>query len=104
MPQVERRAYREHLRARLIENGVPESLHEGLTEYLAARRPVGSFLTAVLENNLTQAVLRADPMNALSLYQIVLFLANYAPSTAWGTPRKVGDWLLSQAPVPELFE
>jgi len=43
-------AYRAHLRRRLEESDVPETIHSGLVEYFAARRPVGGFLTAVLHN------------------------------------------------------
>jgi hypothetical protein len=96
--------YRAHLRRRLIEGQVPETLHDGLIEYFAARRPTGSFLEAVLMNDLTQAVSRADPMNRCCLAEIVLFLFNYAPSPAWGSPAAVEAWLADPAPVPEIFE
>jgi len=50
--------YRAHLRQRLLESDVPLSLHAGLVEYFAERRPTGGFLQAVLENNLRQACAR----------------------------------------------
>ena len=97
-------AYRLHLLRRLQECAVPENLHSGLVAYLTERRQVGSFLTAVLENDLAQAVLRADPSTGLGLRQTVLFLHNYAPAPCFGSPEKVRTWLEDQAPVPEIFE
>jgi hypothetical protein len=60
--------YRAHLRRRLVQSNVPGPLHEGLIEYFAARRPTGSFLHACLENDLTQACLRASGINRVLLY------------------------------------
>jgi hypothetical protein len=97
-------AYQEHLTKRLVETGVPVTLHDGLRNYIAGRRPVGSFLTAVLSNDLAGAVVRADPGNKFALPEIVLFLHNYAPSPCWGSPEAVEAWLADPNPVPEIFE
>jgi hypothetical protein len=96
--------YRAHLRRRLRENDVPESLYSGLIEYFAARRPTGSFLRAVLENDLREAATRADPINRFVLADIVEFLNAYVPSTAWGSPAAVEAWLAGTSSVPEPFE
>jgi hypothetical protein len=96
--------YRAHLRRRLIESNVPENLHEGLIAYMTERRPVGSFLTAVLSNDLQQAVTRADPITGRRLRETVLFLHNYAPAPSWGSPAAVTAWLVDTAAVPEIFE
>jgi len=87
-----------------METGVPTSLHDGLTEYFAARRPVGSFLTAVLSNDFSQACLRADGANHYWLVEIARFLVFYVPSTAWGSPAAVDAWLADPRRVPEPFE
>jgi hypothetical protein len=96
--------YRAHLRQRLIEAHVPESLHDGLVEYFAARRPVGSFLTAVLSNNFLEACTRADFYNARHLVEIARFLVHYCPAPAFGSPTAVDAWLADPAPVPEIYE
>jgi len=96
--------YRAHLRQRLVENAVPDTLHDGLVEYCAARRPVGSFLTAVLANDLTDAVCRADERNFRRLKDLCRFLFNYCPAPAWGSREKVAAWLADPEPVPEIFE
>jgi hypothetical protein len=96
--------YREHLVGRLVASNVPEHLYEGLVEYLAARRPVGGFLTAVLSNDLTTACVRADQLVAPHIRDVVLFLVNYAPANAWGNETHVSNWLNEQNPAPELYE
>jgi hypothetical protein len=97
--------YRRHLFHRLVDCNVPEHLHEGLIEYLAARRPVGHFLTAVLSNDLTEAALRADLFVRPYIADVVRFLVNYAPASCWGSKQAVAAWLNAPSePVPEIFE
>jgi len=96
--------YRAHLSQRLLESNVPDSLHSGLIEYFAARRPTGSFLRACLENNLREACVRADDINRWHLADIVLFLHGYVPAPAWGSPAAVDAWLNDPAAVPEVYE
>jgi hypothetical protein len=97
-------AYELHLMLRLHQTDVPETLHYGLIQYIGARRPVGSFLTAVLENDLRQAVSRADFTNRERLHAIVIFLYNFAPGECWGSPAAVARWLTDSEPPPEVFE
>lgn len=95
--------YREHLHRRLQESGVPGGT--GLIEYIAARRPTGQFLRAVLSNDLKEAVARADPVSRLRLYELVVFLYNYAPGSCWGSPERVEAWLHpTDDPPPMVFE
>jgi hypothetical protein len=97
--------YRAHLRRRLEETGVPYHLWEGLVEYLASRRPVGHFLTAVLSNDLADACHRAaDEETATHLVNLIRFLTHYAPANSWGNPVNVGAWLAETTPPVELFE
>jgi hypothetical protein len=97
-------AYRTHLRSWLIESHVPEHLHEGLIEYIVMRRPTGSFLDAVLCNNLKEAVGRADVFARPHLHEIVGFLYNHAPAPCWGSPERVQAWLNDPEPAPVVFE
>lgn len=96
--------YRARLLQRLIESGVPENLREGLQEYIAIRRPVGGFLTAVLSNDLGGACGRIDVDARPHLFDVVFFLYNYAPAMCWGSPEKVAAWLTDLNPAPEIFE
>lgn len=53
----------------------------------------GDFLTAVLENNLSEACGRADLTNQRRLIVIVRYVYNRIPSAAWGSPAKVTKWV-----------
>lgn len=53
---------------------------------------VGDFLTAVLENDLTKAVGRADGTNEDLLAEHVKFVYNELPADCWGSPEKVEAW------------
>jgi hypothetical protein len=81
------------LQQRLARSDVPAYLHTGLVQYLVDRCPTGSFLCAVLENDLLHACAYADPESRLALADLVLFLIDYAPATAWGSPARVRAWL-----------
>ena len=72
---------------------LPLATQEGLARYIEARRPPGHFLTAVLSNDLTEAVNRADSDNAVALSACVQWLVWHAPSLCWGSRRKVEAWL-----------
>jgi hypothetical protein len=85
--------YRQHLKQKLIESEVPFHVHEGIIEYLTARRPVGHFLKAVLSNDLMEAVHRADEEMALTLARLVKFLAFFAPANSWGSASAYQAWI-----------
>jgi hypothetical protein len=94
--------YRIELRTRLTDANVPKTLHDGLVEYFAVRRPTGSFLQAVLENDLQQACLRADDHNRYRLGDLVRCLYHEFPERAWGSPAKVAAWLADPTRVAEI--
>lgn len=73
----------------------PENLQGGLQRYFEERLATGSFLRAVLENNLVQTYQKADESNiqADSMLKLLRWLYNEAPSLAWGSEEKVAKWL-----------
>jgi hypothetical protein len=73
--------------------GVPPHLRAGLLRYVNDHRRPGGFLLAVLENDLSNAMGRADDESRAGLYAIVCWVYNEAPSTCWGSPEKVKAWL-----------
>jgi len=89
----ERFVVRDHLRARLVERGVPVHLHEGLLAYILERREPGQFLRAVLRNDLLDAVMRMSPGSFEVLRAVVLFLFNHVPAPCWGSEARVVAWL-----------
>lgn len=80
---------REHLRV----SGVPRGMHDGYVLYVLHGILPGSFLRAVLENDLREACNRADEINQRAIYQHVFFLRNYAPMWCWGSPEAVREWV-----------
>lgn len=76
---------------------VPEHMHEALKRYINEGLLPGSFLTAVLENNLREAVGAADSININRLADYIRFLYNFAPSPCWGSSAKVEAWVAIHA-------
>ena len=55
--------------------------------------PTGSFLRAVLENDLMRAVGHADPESLAALKAICQFIYHELPGSCHGNPVKVQHWL-----------
>jgi hypothetical protein len=71
---------------------LPQSLRRGMRRYIEDGVLPGGFLTAVLEDSLSQAMGRADEENRERLYDIVSFIYHEAPGMCWGSPAKVKAW------------
>jgi hypothetical protein len=67
----------------------PEHLRASIDAYVKDGRETGGFLRAVLENDLREAIGRADHVNVWLLPHIVSYLYNRVPSHVWGSPVKV---------------
>lgn len=73
---------------------LPIALLEGLRRYLGDCIPTGSFLRAVLENDLARATGSMHPSPAAGdLRELLELLYNSFPSKSYGSPEKVGAWL-----------
>lgn len=72
---------------------VPFYMIEGLDVYINRRIKQGSFLHAVLCNDLIEAVRCADEKNMANLPAYANFLYNYAPRECYGSREKVEKWL-----------
>jgi hypothetical protein len=66
---------------------------DALRSYAYSHTPVGGFLQACLENNLSDACGHADSDNLRNLPAIVAFIYNEVPSNAWGSPKAYLDWI-----------
>ena len=82
---------------------IKPAIQEALRGYIEEHRPVGGFLTAVLENDLAQAFGRADPENLATLYEIVQWVYMEAPAECWGSPANVRAWLNPEAVTFAMF-
>ena len=65
---------------------------DGIRNYIETGRPMGGFLTAVFENDLFDAVGKADLGNRRDLADLVIWIFNNAPSGCWGSEKKVYQW------------
>lgn len=72
---------------------IREDWYGALERYLNHGIMPGSFMTAVLENDLTMACGRADTDNKRNLHNIVGYIYNHLPSNSWGSKEKVQDFL-----------
>ena len=61
--------------------------------YTEKHEPVGGFLTAVICNDLSEAVRRADEVNLRNLPAFVGYLYNKADSRCWGSKERMTAWL-----------
>jgi hypothetical protein len=76
---------------------IPERMQDALQRYVLDRIKPGDFLTAVLSNDLRNAVIRADSENLPLLSLYVSWLYNVAPAPCWGSPDAVRAWLADKA-------
>lgn len=87
-----------------------DAIRRGIFAWVSDGRPPGSFLTAVLCNDLKEACARADDHNRYALFDIVFYLYNECPSLCWGSYEKVDAWekkhaeLRAQASTPDSAE
>lgn len=74
---------------------VPSHMREGVVRYVALgsqRAHCGSFLRALMSNDLMQAFGRADSSNLIAMEGWVKFLFNYAPSDCYGSAEAYRNW------------
>jgi len=71
---------------------ISQYVKNALDEWGKTGHPVGGFLSAVLSNNLSEAVGRADLENLWAIPAIVAYLYNEVPGACWGSPAKVKAW------------
>lgn len=73
-------------------NLIPAHMVGGLRRYIENGIEPGSFLSAVLSNDLRGACEKADDENRHRLFDYVQFFYCYVPSECWGSPSKFKDW------------
>lgn len=72
---------------------IPDHCRESLRAYVEHGRPVGSFLHAILANNLVGAFSYADDENAARIKDYAEWLWNEAPGDSWGSDETYRAWL-----------
>lgn len=74
---------------------IPERMMGGIARYIEQGIIPGSFLTAVICNDLADAVGRADEENMANLPAYVAYFDNEAPATCWGSRERMAAWVES---------
>lgn len=74
-------------------SGLPEHMRDGARLYVEHGVAPGSFLTAVICNDLRKAMERADHINRERLFDIVCWFYNEAPAQCWGSPENFHAWV-----------
>lgn len=75
---------------------LPEHMRGGMQRYIENRIEPGSFLKAVLCNDLMEAMGWADDINRHRVFGICMWLYNYAPPACYGSPENVRAWLSAE--------
>ncbi len=71
---------------------LPPHIRDSVRRYIEQGREPGSFLTAVLFNDLREAFSNADIINREYLFNIVCWFYNEAPGPCWGSEANVKAW------------
>ena len=71
----------------------PEQMQHGLKMYLEHGIEPGSFLTAVLKNDLMRAMGQPDHIMQYRIFELCSWLYNYAPGGSYGSERNFQNWI-----------
>jgi len=74
---------------------IPQRMMGAIDRYVNQGIQPGHFLTAVISNDLKEALSRADEENLDNLSAYVSYFYNKAPSACWGSEEKMKAWLES---------
>jgi hypothetical protein len=82
----------DQLNVALARYHIPIRMHPGIIRWIQSGVKPGQFLTAIIENDLKEAINRADDENIIRLVAYVKFFYNAAPGGCWGSKEKVEQW------------
>lgn len=72
---------------------VPRRMWDSIDRYVIHHARPGSFLTAIICNNLKEAVMFADEENMQNIPAYVNYFYNHAPANCWGSKKIMDKWL-----------
>lgn len=76
-------------------NTLPFHMQDAVRLWIERAIPPGSFLTAVLCNDLFEALGRADDVNAYALKSYAVYFYSFAPGGCYGSPERFAEWAKS---------
>ena len=72
---------------------IPPRMVPAIERYITKRCRPRRFLSAIICNDLAEAVARADKGNLSNLPAYMMFFYNHAPGGCWGSKEKMEAWL-----------
>ena len=87
---------KEKIAIEFAKRDLPDYMVEGMYNYLTYKIPPGSFMSAVLCNDLYAACQCADGTNRFRLFGYIDFLHNEAPTKSFGSYDAYKTWLESK--------
>jgi hypothetical protein len=72
---------------------IPTHMRYALLGYINEGNTVGDFLTAIICNDLKEAVGRADLTNMPLIHTYTSFMYNEAPAICWGSKADMDSWI-----------
>jgi hypothetical protein len=75
---------------------IPERMRKPLTRYIEDKKLPGGFLQAVIKNDLSDAIGRADAENMHNLPAYCNFFYNHTPHDCWGSAEKMKAWVQNE--------
>lgn len=75
-----------------LDQMIPIHMHQPILDWIWNGFPQGSFLMAVLENNLKEASIRADALNSRFLANYGKILCWHFPLDSYGSQEKISKW------------
>ena len=79
----------------LLYTSMPNRLREAIIRYVDNGMPTGSFLEAVLRNNLFKACKSADSESQEKLFQITYFILHVVPVVCRGSKNEFNTWIMA---------
>jgi hypothetical protein len=76
---------------------LPPAIFRGIKDYVLTRREHGSFIMAVLCNDLKGAIGQADEHSLAAIRDIVRFIYNETPSQCQGSREAVRAWMAGES-------
>ena len=73
-------------------DNIPDAILLAINNHVLRGQHCGHFVTAVLSNDLIEAVNRADDECQKCLRSIVRYLYNRCPGGCWGSKKKMEEW------------
>lgn len=80
----------------------PANILDAIWDYAENHNPHGGFVTAVLENNLMEALGRADEFSRAGIFDICRYVRWEIPGNCHGSPEAVQAWLVPEQPMPDV--